>query len=174
MRCQFTANSSYSQGDFLSQQMLSQSSIISHGNGNSNPNIEFERVVGEELNATPSRLASLNVHPQPQFSPEELFPAGNRCPFCAFGSNHSKFLAAHIRTHTTQKTYPCTECPYIADRLSNLKTHFRRHTGEKPYRCFVCEKTFTLHQTLHAHILAIHPEYATTIVSNCLHCKSKT
>lgn len=101
------------------------------------------------------------------------YQENSRCPYCTFESNHTKFLAAHVRTHTNQKTYPCNLCPYIADRLSNLKAHFRRHTGEKPYTCLVCGKAFTLHQTMHSHLAAKHPESASAYLK-CSHCKIKS
>ncbi|XP_018010412.1 protein abrupt isoform X13 [Hyalella azteca] len=97
----------------------------------------------------------------------------SRCPQCPFESSQPKFLQAHIRTHSQERSFRCSHCPYVTNRLSNLKTHYRRHTGEKPYRCAACPKTFSLHQSMHSHMHARHLEVAIQLLENCTYCRKR-
>ncbi|CAL4149138.1 unnamed protein product, partial [Meganyctiphanes norvegica] len=72
----------------------------------------------------------------------------------------------HIRTHTEEKQYQCSQCGKVCSKISHLKRHMRTHTGEKPYKCSICSKCFSQntnlvrHQTTHTGEKAYH----------CSHC----
>ena len=86
----------------------------------------------------------------------------------------------HVRAHTQEKTYKCTECNLAFCDSSTLKKHIRTHTGtclfkcyynyyiiiilkyffkgEKPYECHLCNKSFAQSGNLKRH-LVVHEKY---------------
>uniref|UniRef100_A0A1B0DBU5 C2H2-type domain-containing protein n=1 Tax=Phlebotomus papatasi TaxID=29031 RepID=A0A1B0DBU5_PHLPP len=61
-------------------------------------------------------------------------------------------LKQHIRTHTKEKPYQCTECPAAFAQTAHLKAHLRTHTGERPFVCPECGKSFTQPCSLKSHV----------------------
>ena len=50
----------------------------------------------------------------------------------------------HVKTHTGEKTYPCSykDCEKTFKKSSHAKDHERTHTGEKAYSCIYCDKKY--------------------------------
>ena len=65
-------------------------------------------------------------------------------PHCYKAFAHNYNLADHIRTHTGEKSFTCSQCGKSYSLNSNLKHHMTIHTGEKSYQCSVITKVFLI------------------------------
>lgn len=92
-----------------------------------------------------------------------------RCGLC--GKEYAKRarLEEHVRTHTGERPFVCSEpgCGASYMRASHLAAHTRTHRdpAEKRFPCTHCDKTFWTAQHLHRHELSCHTPGAAMGVS---------
>ena len=61
-------------------------------------------------------------------------------------------LKIHIRTHSGENTFNCTQCTYSCTTACNLKRHILTHSGEKSFSCTQCNYSCTTAGNLKQHL----------------------
>jgi hypothetical protein len=76
-----------------------------------------------------------------------------KCSECLLKSFSQKYnLQIHKRKHTEKKPFRCSECSLSFSLISNLHNfHTRTHTGEKPLRCLECSQSFSYKRPFETH-----------------------
>ena len=81
-------------------------------------------------------------------SPEE-----HVCPSCNKLFSTQKILKRHVKIHSGDKKYQCSEpgCNFSFTRKDHLNRHMRAHIGEKPFSCNFCKASFTTKESKNRH-----------------------
>ena len=79
---------------------------------------------------------------------------------CDYRATESHHLVRHIRTHTGDRPFRCTECEYTAAEAGTLSRHLKTHGGDaaKAHACSEsgCAFTSSSKMLLCKHIKAMH------------------
>ena len=56
--------------------------------------------------------------------------------------SHRGELKRHIKTHSRENPYQCSNCDKAFIQRGHLKSHIRKHSSKKLYQCRHCDKGF--------------------------------
>ena len=65
-------------------------------------------------------------------------------------------LTSPACAHSSDRSYPCSQCGKCYSSMASLKTHEKKHTEIKPHQCDCCKRSFYQPHELRKHKLQVH------------------
>ncbi|KAF9324238.1 hypothetical protein BGZ91_003074 [Linnemannia elongata] len=93
------------------------------------------------------------VRPPTIKKPKKIRPTSFPCaePGCGKVFTRAYNLTSHMKTHSSERPFPCGACHLAFARRHDRERHIRLHTGEKPYSCSICGAGFMRNDALLRH-----------------------
>ena len=93
----------------------------------------------------------------------ETRPLRHKCPHCEYRSNNSGHMRVHLRSHSGEKPFKCSNegCAQSFAAKYNMQTHAKNHCKYRNvglYKCKYCGQAFLKSTQRADHIQSAHPE----------------
>lgn len=119
---------------------------------------KIREVFGEEECPDCGRL----FHSRIDLDPHRLTHTNDKpfkCSKCPYSSGSKDNLRRHQETAHEGRTFPCERCDFVAQSRSSLFQHRQKHTANGGQgRCPVCQRQFPSWRILRQHLLSQHPD----------------
>lgn len=119
---------------------------------------KIREVFGEEECPDCGRL----FHSRIDLDPHRLTHTDDKpykCSKCPYSSGSKDNLKRHQETAHEGRTFPCERCDFVAQSRSSLFQHRQKHTANGGQgRCPVCQRQFPSWRILRQHLLSQHPD----------------
>ncbi|GFO24255.1 transcriptional repressor ctcf, partial [Plakobranchus ocellatus] len=105
-----------------------------------------------EINGEVKRALRLVPKKYPTASPSVNTGTQLMCDYCDYTSSKRYLLTRHMKSHSDERPYKCSECHRGFKTPASLINHVNTHTGTRPHKCKTCEAAFTTSGELVRHI----------------------
>ncbi len=104
----------------------------------------------------------------PRKTPAEIptvLVTGTSCPLCPKSFSRPSQLRRHLRVHTRERPFVCSDCGRCFSQKNSLRAHENAvHAGERPFKCPFCDLAVAQKSNLKTHIRRAHEEQAKRLV----------